>query len=207
MITIETITVGMFAMNCYLVFDDRTKEGILIDPGGEAGRIIGIVHDLGVHISSILNTHCHIDHTAEVKYVKDRLEVPFFIHEAEMPLLNSLQDQAAMFNMPITDIPDVNGFLKDGDLLELGGETGRVLHTPGHSPGGISFLFGDHVFVGDCLFLDSIGRTDLYKGNYDQLLNSIRSKLLVLADSVKVYPGHGPATSIGRERLHNPFLQ
>ncbi len=201
------ITVGMFAMNCYLIFDDRTKEGILIDPGGEARRIIGIVHDRGVHIRSILNTHCHIDHIAEVKTVQDQLEVSFFIHEAEMPLLNSLHDQAAMFNMPIAGIPEVNGFLQDNDLLELGGETGRVLHTPGHSPGGISFLFGDHVFVGDCLFLDSIGRTDLYKGNYEQLLVSIRSKLLVLDDWVKVYPGHGPVTNIGRERLYNPFLQ
>ncbi len=207
MLNIETITVGMFAMNCYLIYDDQTNEGMLIDPGGEAGRIIGIVNDLDLTVRMIVNTHCHIDHVAEAKVVQEHFDLPFFIHEQELPLLDSLEDQAAMFNMPVTGIPKVTSYLKDDDPLEFGTITGRVLHTPGHSPGGLSLLFGNHVFVGDCLFMDSIGRTDLYKGNYDQLLTSIRTKLMVLGDAVAVYPGHGPVTSVGRERQYNPFLQ
>jgi len=207
MLKIETITVGLFAMNCYLIYDDGTMEGMLIDPGDEAGRILDTVNDLSVKIQSIVNTHCHIDHVAEAKTVQDHLGTSFFIHEEEMPLLASLEDQGAMFNMPVAGVPNVTGFLKENDILTVGTVAGKVLYTPGHSPGGLSLLFGSHVFVGDCLFLDSIGRTDLYKGNYDQLLESIRTRLLVLDDEVKVYPGHGPVTSIGRERQYNPFLQ
>jgi len=207
MVRIETITVGMFAMNCYLIYDDESGEGILIDPGGEAVRIIGIVDDHRLNVSMIINTHCHIDHVAETKTIQDHFGIPFYIHEAESALLNTLERQGEMFNMSVSGIPRVSGFLNDGDTCGSGNLTGRVLHTPGHSPGGISLLFGMHVFVGDCLFFDSIGRTDLYQGNYQQLINSIRTKLLVMDDDVQVYPGHGPVTTIGRERRSNPFLQ
>ncbi len=207
MLKIEILTVGPFAMNCYLVYDEVSQEGILIDPGGEAGRILDVVDERGVTVRSIVNTHCHIDHVAEASTVQEQLGVPFFIHEEEMPLLASLEDQGAMFNMPVAGIPEVAGYLQENDSIAFGSFSGKVLHTPGHSPGGISLLIGAHVFVGDCLFLDSIGRTDLYRGNYEQLLTSIRTRLLVLDDTVRVYPGHGPVTTIGRERHHNPFLQ
>jgi len=138
MVRIETITVGMFAMNCYLIYDDESGEGILIDPGGEAVRIIGIVDDHRLNVSMIINTHCHIDHVAETKTIQDHFGIPFYIHEAESALLNTLERQGEMFNMSVSGIPRVSGFLNDGDTCGSGNLTGRVLHTPGHSPGGIS---------------------------------------------------------------------
>lgn len=203
---IETITVGAFAMNCYLLSDPDTSEAIYIDPGAEAERLIEKVTDAGVRLKYIINTHCHIDHAAEVKRVQQHFDVPYYIHEEELPLLKMLPEQGEMFGMPIAGIPSVDSYLKDGDLIEFGTVKGIILHTPGHSPGGISLLFNQNVFVGDCLFLDSIGRTDLHKGDYEQLITSIKTKLLTLDEQNRVYPGHGPSTTIGREKLHNPFL-
>lgn len=203
---IETITVGAFAMNCYLLSDPETSEAIYIDPGAESEQLIGKVTDAGLRLKYIINTHCHIDHAAEVKRVQQHFNVPYYIHEEELPLLKMLPAQGEMFGMPIAGIPSVDSYLKDGDSIEFGKIKGKILHTPGHSPGGISLLFNWDVFVGDCLFHDSIGRTDLHKGNYDQLITSIKSKLLTLDEQIRVYPGHGPSTTIGREKMHNPFL-
>ena len=207
MLSVETITVGAFAMNCYLVYDDASRQAIFIDPGLEAERLIKRAEDLNLKIKFIVNTHAHIDHVAETGDVQAHFKVPFFIHSAELPLLNSIDEQAAMFGIKPGKTPDVTGYLDEQKEIEFSGFTGKILHTPGHSPGGISIYFKDHVFVGDCLFKDSIGRTDLYKGDYEQLINSIRTHLFSLPDDTKVYSGHGPATTIGREKLHNPFLQ
>ena len=204
---IETLTVGTFAMNCYLLIDPATSEAIYIDPGAEAQTLIDKVESMGVQLKGIINTHCHVDHAAELKDVQQFFNVPYYIHEQERPLLQILPQQGAMFGIAVTGIPVVSSYLKQGDSIEFGRIKGEVLHTPGHSPGGISLLFDQYVFVGDCLFMDSIGRTDLYHGDYDQLIHSIKTKLLTLDENTKVYPGHGPATTIGREKRHNPFLQ
>jgi glyoxylase-like metal-dependent hydrolase (beta-lactamase superfamily II) len=207
MMSVETITVGAFAMNCYLVYDDASRQAIFIDPGLEAERLIKRAEDLNLKIKFIVNTHAHIDHVAETGDVQAYFKVPFFIHSAELPLLNSIDEQAAMFGITPGKTPEVTAYLDEQKEIEFSGFTGKILHTPGHSPGGISIYFKDHVFVGDCLFMDSIGRTDLYKGDYEQLINSIRTHLFSLPDDTKVYSGHGPATTIGREKLYNPFLQ
>jgi glyoxylase-like metal-dependent hydrolase (beta-lactamase superfamily II) len=203
---IETLTVGAFAMNCYLLIDPDSSHAIYIDPGAEAERLIQKVEDENVQLKYIINTHCHIDHIAEAERVQNHFNVPFYIHKAEVPLLEMLPDQGAMFGIAVSALPSVSSFLKEGQPIQFGNISGSVLHTPGHSPGGISLYFDDDVFVGDCLFMDSIGRTDLYQGDYDQLINSIKTKLLTLDDKVNVYPGHGPPTTIGREKTLNPFL-
>jgi hydroxyacylglutathione hydrolase len=203
---ITTITVGPFAMNCYLLADRVTRQAIIIDPGAENGRLIDIITRDQLRLLYIVNTHCHIDHAAEAGDIQQHFKIPFYIHKQELPLLDSLREQGELFGITVKSIPEVSSFLENGDKLQAGGLDGTVLFTPGHTPGGISLLFGSHVFVGDTLFQDSIGRTDLSGGNYEQLLESITTKLMTLKDDTKVYPGHGPVTTIGRERKHNPFL-
>jgi glyoxylase-like metal-dependent hydrolase (beta-lactamase superfamily II) len=204
---IETITVGSFAMNCYLIIDSETGEAIYIDPGAESDLLIKKLSQRDLKLKFVINTHCHIDHTAEASRVIDHFNVPFYIHRGELPLLNNLKEQGDFFGLPVQDIPKISEFVEDSQTLQFGNFQIKILHTPGHSPGGISILIEDSVFVGDCLFMDSIGRTDLLGGNHDQLIGSIKTKLLTLDDSTVVYPGHGPATTIERERKHNPFLQ
>jgi hydroxyacylglutathione hydrolase len=205
-IQIDMLTVGSFAMNAYMITDEKTKEAILIDPGSESERIISYVQKKGVQLKSIINTHCHIDHVAELAPVQEYFNVPFYIHNEEKPLLDGLEEQGAFFGIETKGIPDVAGTLNEGDKILLGEITGYVLHTPGHSPGSLSFHFGDNLFVGDCIFKDSIGRTDLYRGNYDELIVSIKEKILSFPDETILYPGHGLSTTVGRERKYNPFL-
>ena len=193
-------------MNCYLLADGDTRQAIIIDPGAESGRLIEKISREQLQLLYMVNTHCHIDHTAEAGDIQKHFKIPFYIHQQESPLLDSLRQQGELFGIAVKEIPVVSSYLQDGDTLQVGQLNGTVLYTPGHTPGGISLLFGKHVFVGDTLFRDSIGRTDLYGGNYEQLIGSITGKLLSLSDDTKVYSGHGPATTIGHERKYNPFL-
>jgi glyoxylase-like metal-dependent hydrolase (beta-lactamase superfamily II) len=204
---VETISVGSFAMNCYLLSDPESKEAVFIDPGAEADKLIDKLSVQDLNLKFVINTHCHIDHTAEASTIINHFNVPFYIHRGELPLLKNLKDQGDFFGLSVSEIPTVSDYVEDNQTLEFGNMKMQILHTPGHSPGGISILIQNSVFVGDCLFFDSIGRTDLLGGNYDQLLTSIKTKLLTLDDSTIVYPGHGPSTTIGRERVNNPFLK
>ncbi len=197
---------GSFAMNCYLVCDEDSREAIFIDPGAEAERLIDEVEKENLNLKYIINTHCHIDHTAEVDKVMNHFNLPFHMHEGDIGLLKSLKEQGSFFGISVGEIPQSIKFVEDGNHLLIGDRKCTIIHTPGHSPGGISIKIDSDVFVGDCLFLDSIGRTDLPGGDYEQLINSIRTRLLSLDDATIVYPGHGPPTTIGRERQHNPFL-
>ena len=207
MLNIETITVGDFAMNCYLVYDPTSMDGILIDPGLEGKRIIKLVEAHKVTVKLIFNTHAHIDHAADAGLVQKHFDVPFYLHREELPLLNSLAEQGMMFGIEVNSLPEVSGYLNHDEQVQFSNIHGRVIHTPGHSPGGLSLYFDGHVFVGDCLFRDSIGRTDLYKGDYNQLIDTIRTRLFSLPGDTRVYPGHGPSTTISREKEQNPFLQ
>ena len=207
MLQIKRLTVGAFAMNCYLVYDEESRDGIFIDPGMEADRLIQHVEDLDLNIKFIVNTHAHIDHVAEAGIIQNHFKIPFYLHSEEIPLLDSVEEQAVMFGITPGHKPQVTEYLDEKDTISFSSFKGKILHTPGHSPGSISIYFNGHVFVGDCLFMDSIGRTDLYKGDYDQLIQSIRTKLLTLPEDTKVYSGHGPTTTIGREKLYNPFLK
>ena len=150
---------------------------------------------------------CHIDHIAEVKAIQDHFDAQFLIHKNELPLLSMLNDSDGLFGINVSGTPEVSAFLQSDDEIKLGDKIGKILFTPGHSPGGISFVIQKHVFVGDCLFKDSIGRTDLHGGNYDELINSIKTKLFTLPSDTIVYPGHGPVTTIEYEKRNNPFLR
>ena len=204
---IETLTVGPLAVNCYIVSDPDSNEAILIDPGSDSKRIINLIEVRNLKLNSIINTHCHIDHIAEVKAIQDHFNVQFLIHKNELPLLNMLYDSDGLFGINVSGVPEVSEFLDSDQEIKLGNSICKILFTPGHSPGGISLLIQNHVFVGDCLFKDSIGRTDLHGGNYDELITSIKTKLFTLPNDTLVYPGHGPVTTIEYEKRNNPFLK
>lgn len=202
---IRTITVGPFFENCYIVADENSKEAWIIDPGAEAGRIKSEVKRAGVKPVKILLTHAHGDHIAAVDEIRGFYKIPVFIHEKDHPLLVSPEENlSAAFGMPIAARP-AEGFLAEGDRLELGGLNFHVIETPGHTPGGIT-LFGEGTaFTGDALFAGSIGRYDFPHSDGKILFQSLK-RLLELPDETAVYSGHGPATTIGQERETNPFL-
>jgi hydroxyacylglutathione hydrolase len=203
---IKTISVGPFEMNCYVVSEDNYPECLIIDPGDEPDKIIVTIEKAGLNPVKIINTHNHIDHARRVSDIQKHFKIPFYICENDQPLLETLREQAMLFGLDASELPQIEGYLKDGDTFKLVEKTFKILHTPGHSPGSISIFTEGHVFVGDVLFKDSIGRTDLYGGDYNVLIRSIREKLLVLPGDTIVYSGHGPATTIGREKKMNPFL-
>ena len=203
---VETIVNGPFQENCHLLYDGEEMSGIFIDPGDEPERLMDIANKLGVRILGIYNTHAHIDHVGGVQAVKDALGVPFALHPDDAPLLQAVPDQARMFGVAVSAVPEVDTLLSDGDTIAVGSLTGKVIHTPGHSPGGVCFLFGDDLFVGDTLFAGSVGRTDLPGGSTGTLIESIQTRLMPLSDEVRVYSGHGPNTTIGRERIGNPYI-
>ncbi len=204
---VDSLEVGAFAENCYVLACAATRKGVLVDPGDEAARIAGKVGELGLDIERVLLTHGHLDHVMGVATLQAEWGIPVLMNPGDAFLLENLPAQAAAFGLPLSGIPRVDTDIKEGDKVEFGEVTLDVLLTPGHSPGSVTFAGAGAVFSGDVLFAGSIGRTDLPGGDFDTLIQSIREKLLSLDDSVIVYPGHGPATTVGHERLHNPFLQ
>ncbi len=203
---IETIVVTPFAVNCYIVGCLETKEALVIDPGGEIEQILDRLQKFDLIAKLIVGTHAHIDHAAGVEKLKQTLDIPYLLHRDEEVLLQRLPEQGAHFNMEVSGIPQIDRYIKEGDILKAGKLQFKILETPGHSPCGICVLVEGKVFTGDTIFERSIGRTDLYGGDYDRLLLSITNQLLTLPDDTVIYPGHGPATTIGAERRHNPFL-
>jgi hydroxyacylglutathione hydrolase len=204
---IKQITVGPFQMNVYIIHKEDNNECLLIDPSDELHRIYDYIEQNNLNPIAIVNTHAHIDHIRFTKNIQDKYDLPFYLAREELPLLENLVRQGAMYGIETAQPPRVTHTLEECDLLSVGSFSFKVLHAPGHSPGSMCFLFEKDVIAGDVLFYDSIGRTDLYMGDYDQLIQSIKTKLLILPDHIHVYPGHGPQTTIGRERQFNPFLQ
>lgn len=202
---VEKLVVGPFASNCYIVGSQSNKEGMIIDPGDEAKQILKRVKDLGLDIKFIVLTHGHIDHTGALKEVREVTGAKVAIHGDDAKSLK-VQSLSRIFGLSYPTPPPPDRLLKDGDSLDVGGMHFEVLHTPGHTPGGICLLGQGVVFSGDTLFNYGVGRTDLPGGSSSQLLNSIQTKLMTLPDNTVVYPGHGPDTTIGAERVGNPFL-
>ncbi len=205
---LSTVVVTEFMTNCFIVGDGATKEAIVIDPGGEAGRIIQEIKKLGVEIKAVVNTHAHVDHIGALKEIKETFGAEIMLHNLELPILQTASKMGRLFGVSIEQPPEPDRFLADGDQVSCGDITLTVIETPGHSPGGISLVTSDgrYCFAGDTLFAGSIGRTDLPGGNYHTLIQSIKTRLIPLGDDVKVLPGHGPATTMGAERRYNPFL-
>jgi hydroxyacylglutathione hydrolase len=204
-VKIYPLVVGRLQTNCYIL--QSGKEAIIIDPGDEADRIRRFLTDLGAKPSRIVATHTHFDHVLGVDGLKAETAAPFSIHKDDLLLLEAMQERVRQFmGFSVPPPPKVDSFLKHGDEIVLGNETIRVLHTPGHSPGSISLAGRGYVFTGDALFNQSIGRTDLPGGNYETLIHSITEQLFRLEDNTTVYPGHGSETTIGDEKLANPFV-
>ena len=203
---IETLTVGPVMTNCYIIACEDTKEAAVIDPGGDAKRILDTVQRMGVEVVYVLNTHGHFDHTLVNDAVIEVTGAPLAIHEADAPML-TMGGGAAWFGMKGSK-SSADVLLHEGDTLKVGNLQLQVLHVPGHSPGGVAFYIASEgvVFSGDALFNMGIGRTDLPGGDYEELITSIQTKLFALPGETVVYSGHGPATTIARERAGNPFL-
>ena len=202
----KRLVVGPFASNCYIIGSESNKEGVIIDPGADAKEILKNVKDLGLKTKFIVLTHGHIDHIGALKEVKDATGAEAAIHTDDAKSLND-HSLGRVFGLSYPPPPAPDRLLKDGDSIDFGNLHLLVLHTPGHSPGGICLLGEGVVFSGDTLFNYGIGRTDLPGGSYSQLMNSIHTKLMILPDNTIVYPGHGPDTTIGTERRGNPFLR
>lgn len=204
------LPVGMLACNCSILGDEKTGEAVIIDPGDEIERVQEILSRHGLKVRYIVATHAHIDHVGGIEKLKRATGAAVLMHEGDLPLYQNLALQAAWLGVLPPEAVDVDHFLKDGDALKWGPHELRVMHTPGHSPGSLCLhLPGEQarIFSGDTLFQSSIGRTDLWGGSYDQILRSIKTTLLPFPDETPVFPGHGPATTIGAERERNPFLQ
>jgi glyoxylase-like metal-dependent hydrolase (beta-lactamase superfamily II) len=205
---LETLVVGPFDVNCYLYWDPKSRDGVIIDPGDEAEGIIQRVDKIGFQPRAILLTHGHGDHIAAVADVKARFNLPLVVGRGDEPLLvNPSKNVSELVGHPIV-APEADQVVSDEQALELGTLSLKVLATPGHTPGGVCYLDipNNLVFTGDTLFWGSVGRTDLPGGSFPVLLRSIRSKLLKLPDAIRCYPGHGSETTIGAERVSNPFL-
>ncbi|MDE2385420.1 MAG: MBL fold metallo-hydrolase [Alphaproteobacteria bacterium] len=199
-----------FQQNCSIVFDDDTKEGAVVDPGGDLARIEDAIRQSGAKITKILLTHGHIDHAGGAADLAAKLGVPVIgPHEREKPVLDNIVNRAAVFGMPEAKGVTPAQWLKDGDVVKVGGLEFQVIEAPGHSPGSVVFFNAANKFalMGDVLFQNSIGRTDLPGGNHEQLLRSIREKVLPLGDDVQFLPGHGNPSVIGVEKRSNPYLQ
>ena len=203
---LKKLVVGPLASNCYIVGSESTKEGMIIDPADEAEEILQSIKELGLKISLIVLTHGHPDHVGALKEIKEATGAEVAIHADDA---ESLQQQSLgfLFGLSYPAPPPPDRLLKDEDSIDIGDLHFGVLHTPGHTPGGICLLGHGVLFSGDTLFNYGIGRYDLPGGDYNQLMDSLRTKLMGLPDDTIVYPGHGPDTTIGAERRGNPFLQ
>jgi glyoxylase-like metal-dependent hydrolase (beta-lactamase superfamily II) len=211
-----TLPVGLLQCNCTIIGDPLTLEGLVIDPGDEVARITDLLARHNLTVKAIVSTHAHIDHVGGLSKLHRLTGAPVLMHQEDLPLYQAMEMQAAFLGVAAPEITSIDNLLKEGDTLRWGDYQARVIHTPGHTPGSVCLyipqeagtvtLVAPQLFAGDTLFAGSIGRTDLWGGSMPQIMDSLRGKLLQLPDSTVVYPGHGPATTIGTERHSNPFL-
>ena len=206
---LESFPVGPIACNCVILGDERTRAAIVVDPGDDVDRIANVLRRHDLSVVAIVATHAHIDHVGGLAKLKELTGAPVLLHEADMPLYEGIAAQAEWLGVPTPSTTEIDGYLTERERLEFGPHALTVLHTPGHTPGSVSFVVEERaplLLSGDTLFAGSIGRTDLWGGSYDEIMRSIRTKLLAFDDAVGVLPGHGPQTTIGAERRSNPFI-
>jgi hydroxyacylglutathione hydrolase len=212
-----TIPVGMLQCNCSIIADPKTKEALVIDPGDEVGRILELLGRHHLTVKAIVSTHAHIDHVGGLSKLHQYTGAPVLMHRDDVPLYQGMDEQAAFLGVPTPEVGEIDQFLTDGDVLQWGSLAVQVMHTPGHSPGSVSLYLPPHagkvsamvpqLFAGDTLFAGSIGRTDLWGGSMEQILDSLKSKVMQLPEETVVHPGHGARTTIGEERQSNPYLK
>jgi glyoxylase-like metal-dependent hydrolase (beta-lactamase superfamily II) len=204
-VKIDWRTVGAFQENSYIVVDTATQRAVLVDPGAEPEQIVQMVRASGATLDAIWLTHAHIDHIGAIAPLKRVWDVPIYMHPADKPLYDRGAIQAGAYGLPFEQPPDPDHDLAEGDVLQVGSLQFDVLHVPGHAPGHVAFVGGGQMLGGDLLFAGSIGRTDLPLSDPERMTESLE-RVAGLPDETIVYPGHGPTTSIGRERATNPFL-
>ncbi len=204
---IIAMEVGLIGTNCYLVINEEQKTGVVIDPGGDAEQILEKIRQKGIAIEAIFLTHGHSDHIMAVDEVREATGAKVYISEADAGMLTKASSNLSIYMGAGREFKATDEFLVDGETITAAGLKFQVVATPGHTKGGVCLVCGDTVFCGDTIFSESIGRTDLPGGSYSQILHSIKTKIMVLPDEMKLLPGHGPATTIGWERRRNPFLQ
>lgn len=199
------LEVGPLGTNCYIIGCEETKIGAVIDPGDEDMRILELLQGLNLNCQHIILTHGHVDHIGAVNEIQESTDAQIYIHEADA---ERLVDPARYSLLPVGSLKpkSANNLLKDGDRIQVGNITLEVIHTPGHTPGGVCLKTEKILITGDTLFAGSVGRSDLPGGSHNELINSIKTKLLVFPNDTAVYPGHGPSSTIGAEKKINPFL-
>jgi len=202
---VHTITVGPFQENSYLVVDDQSRRAVIVDPGGEGATLIDGIERSNATLEAIWITHAHVDHVGAIASVKERWDVPVYLHPLDRRLYEAAGRQAEVYGVPFEEPPAPEAEFADGQRLKVGNSEMTVMHAPGHSPGHVVIHGNGIALVGDCLFAGSIGRTDLPMSNPQQLSQSLK-KIAALPPETVVYPGHGPETTIGEERVSNPFL-
>jgi hydroxyacylglutathione hydrolase len=210
------IPVGMLQCNCSIIGDPNTLEALVVDPGDEVNRVLALLGRHKLTVKAIVSTHAHIDHVGGLSKLHQYTGAPVLMHRDDLPLYQAMDMQAAFLGVAPPELASIEHLLREGDSLSWGGFEAQVLHTPGHTPGSVCLylpkdagqvvLTGPQLFAGDTLFAGSIGRTDLWGGSMDQIMASLRDKLMQLPDETIVHPGHGPTTTIGQERETNPFL-
>lgn len=203
----ETIVVGALKTNCYLVYCKETLECAVIDPGAEAEKIFSVISRKNLRPTVIINTHGHFDHIGANKHIKDKYNIPLYIHSLDSKMSGLFQQLALSFLPGAKASPPPDKLLEDGENIEIGKSSLKVIHTPGHSPGSISLMGDGFLLSGDALFCGGIGRTDIPGGSLNDLQDSIKNKILVLPDETIVLPGHGHSTTIAQEKESNPFIR
>lgn len=203
----DSVIVGALETNCYLVYCTESLECAIVDPGAEAQKIFHLITKKSLNPVVLLNTHGHIDHIGANKDIKGKFNIPLCIHALDKSMLENVQQLELSFFLGAKESPSPDKYLEDGDMVKLGKSSLQVIHTPGHSPGSVSFLGDGFILSGDTLFYGGVGRADLPGGSWDELERSIKNKILTLPDETIVLPGHGPTTSVGQERNLNPFIK
>lgn len=206
MLNVLVRTVSDYQMNTIVVWDDMSKEAVWFDPGGESERIIREIQRLGLKIKNIVNTHGHLDHIAENAVAKEQFDAPLLIHPADRRMLTNTEKNLSVHTDRAVISPDADGTLDEGDTIQLGAENIQVFHVPGHTPGSLVFYHPGFLIAGDTIFRGSVGRTDFPGSSEADLLHHLRTKVFTLPDDTIIYPGHGPATTVGEERRTNPFV-
>jgi hydroxyacylglutathione hydrolase len=222
----EILPVGMLQCNCHIVGDPQTREAIVVDPGDDATRILEVIERRHLKVMAIVVTHTHIDHVIGLRRVREATGAPVYVHGDDLDLYRMLDVQASWLGMKTPEQVHIDQLIREGDVIRWGRYEGHILHTPGHTPGSICLYMPSdmpdvlsegraekppkggtgQLFAGDTLFAGSIGRTDLWGGSYEGIIHSLMGKVLELPDTTIVYPGHGESTTIGKERVTNPFL-
>ena len=203
---IKKYVVGMIGTNCYLVINEETKESVMVDPGAYPAKVKNAVKEQGLKLKAVLLTHAHFDHIMGLNSLKKTLNAPAVICKDDLVISDNVNEFTRLFGVPDIVPPTYEKFVKDGDVLDVGDMQIKVIQTPGHTEGGVCYLIGENLFSGDTLFKQSVGRTDLFGGNLEKIRHSVKEVLFKLDENIKVFPGHGPITTIAYEKKYNEII-